>query len=167
MRCNLNLPALRNPSLWAWASSSIGAQPWLPLPWNKMNSVICWSFMTFFDLGMPRRERVRNEKVNNIVFLRRVKEGLLERIRSFIECSNLRLESFDINPPHCQFVDLFKWDLWFCIVVVGRWLSTEVCEALWIVGHFNLFLQPGALGGWGGKETLREWRNLGCCVSEK
>ena len=43
---------------------------------------------------MPRRERVRDEKVDNIVFLRRVKEGLLERIRTFVESSNLGLESF-------------------------------------------------------------------------
>ena len=61
-----------------------------------------------FHLRMSRRKRVRDEKVDDIVFLRRVKEGLLERIRSFIESSNLRLGSFHINLPFCHFVDLFK-----------------------------------------------------------
>ena len=44
-------------------------------------------------LGMSRREGVGDEKVDNIVFLRRLKEGLLEGRRTVIECPDLCLES--------------------------------------------------------------------------
>ena len=42
---------------------------------------------------MSRREGVRDEEVDNIVFLRRVEEGLLEGSRTVIERPNLCLES--------------------------------------------------------------------------
>ena len=62
---------------------------------------------------------------------------------------------------------LFKWYLWFGIVVVGWWLPAKVCETFWVVWHFNLFLQPAVLRSWRGKETFGEWRDLGGCLSER
>ena len=53
-------------------------------------------FLMAFHLRMSRRKRVRDEKVDNIVFLRRVEEGLLEGSRTVIECPDLCLESFVI-----------------------------------------------------------------------
>ena len=118
---------------------------------------------------MSRRERVGDEKVNNIVFLGRVEEGLLEGSRAFVECSELCLVGITIKidfilnfPSH-----LFKWYLWFGIVVVSWRLPTEVCETLWIVRDFNLFLQPSALGGGGDKETFWERSYFCGCVSER
>ena len=43
-------------------------------------------------LGMSRRERVGDEEVDNIVFLGRVEEGLLEGSRTVIECPKLCLD---------------------------------------------------------------------------
>ena len=114
---------------------------------------------------MSRREGVGDEEVDNIVFLRRVEEGLLEGSRTVIECPNLCLESCVLFARLCFY--LFKWYLRFGIVVVGWWLWAKVCETFWVVWHFNLFLQTGVLGGWGGKETFWERRDLGDCFTEK
>ena len=46
---------------------------------------------------MSRRERVGDKKVNNIVFLGRVEESLLEGGRAFVECSELCLVGITIK----------------------------------------------------------------------
>ena len=46
---------------------------------------------------MSRRERVGDKKVNNIVFLGRVEESLLEGSRAVVECSELCLVGITIK----------------------------------------------------------------------